>query len=163
MRMSMQPQPALTRRETLRHSLAVAGWLAGAGLLPTSAIAQSGWNRAAFDARSVDTVLQALGVASPTLSDEVVLNLPDLADDGATVPVAVSTALAGVRRLALLVEKNPSVLVAVFDVTEAVDASVALRIKMAESSNVYAVAILADGRVLYAVKDVKVTLGGCGA
>jgi sulfur-oxidizing protein SoxY len=74
----------------------------------------------------------------------------------------MSTALPGAQRLALLVENNPTVLLAVFDISDAIDVNVALRIKMAESSNVYAVAVLADGRVLYSVKGVKVTLGGCG-
>lgn len=158
----MQHGFAVTRRETLKQSLAVAGWLAAAGLLPLTARAQSAWNAAAFGARTIESVLEALGAAQPTPSDEVLLTIPDLADDGATVPVGVSTALDGVRRLALLVEKNPTVLLAVFDVSDAVDANVALRIKMAESSNVYAVAMLADGRVLYRVKGVQVTLGGCG-
>ncbi len=158
----MKASTAITRREALKHSLAVAGWLAGAGLLPTAAAAQSAWNPAAFGARTFDSVLDALGASRPTLSDEVLLTIPDLADNGAAVPVGVSTSLPGVQRLALLVEKNPTVLLAVFDITEAIDANVAIRIKMAESSNVYAVAMLADGRVLYRVKDVKVTLGGCG-
>ncbi|MDO9316317.1 MAG: thiosulfate oxidation carrier protein SoxY [Burkholderiaceae bacterium] len=161
----MKNRATHTRRDALKQSLAVAGWLAGAGLLPGTASAQltpSDWNAAAFGAHSFETVLEALGAARPTLSDAVVLTIPDLADNGAAVPAGVSTALPGVQRLALLVEKNPTVLLAVFDLSDAIDANVALRIKMAESSNVYAVAMLADGRVFYSVKDVKVTLGGCG-
>ena len=76
--------------------------------------------------------------------------------------MGASTALAGVRKLAILVEKNPAVLSALFEVTDSVDANMGTRVKMGQSSNVYAVAIMADGRVLYAMKEVKVTLGGCG-
>jgi sulfur-oxidizing protein SoxY len=75
--------------------------------------------------------------------------------------MSVSTTLAGAERLALLIEKNPTMLIAVFDVTPSVDAHLSLRVKMMESSNVIAVAFMSDGRVLYSIKDVKVTLGGC--
>ncbi len=158
----MKRRVAITRRETLKQSLAVAGWLAGAGLLPRPAAAQSAWNAAAFGGRTFDAVLDALGASGSVPSSEVTLTIPELADNGATVPVSMSTELAGARRLALLVEKNPTVLVAVFDLTDAIDAHVALRIKMAETSKVYAVAVLADGRVLYTARDVVVTLGSCG-
>ena len=78
------------------------------------------------------------------------------------VPVGCSTALPGVKRLALLVEKNPSALAAVFDVSDSVEFSVNTRVKMGQSSNVFAVAIMNDGKVLYAAKEIKITLGGCG-
>ena len=78
------------------------------------------------------------------------------------VPVGVATALPGVKRLLLLVEKNPNVLAAVFDATDAVETNVNTRVKMGQSSNVFAVAMMNDGKVLYAVKEIKVTLGGCG-
>jgi sulfur-oxidizing protein SoxY len=67
-----------------------------------------------------------------------------------------------VRRLLILVEKNPSPLVAMFNVSDAIDANVSTRAKMGQSSDVYAVAIMADGKALFAKKEVKVTLGGCG-
>jgi sulfur-oxidizing protein SoxY len=76
--------------------------------------------------------------------------------------VGASTTLAGVKKLMLLVEKNPSVLAASFDVSDAVDAAFTTRVKMGQSSNVMAVAVMADNRVLFAQKEVKVTLGGCG-
>ena len=75
---------------------------------------------------------------------------------------ALSTALPGVKRLLLLVEKNPNTLAAMFDITDAVEANVSTRVKMGQSSDVYAVAIMNDGKVLYAKKEIKVTLGGCG-
>jgi len=101
-------------------------------------------------------------VGTPVESKDVVLTGPDIAENGAVVPVAVSTSLPGVKRLLVLVEKNPNVLSAIFDVSDAVEASFSTRVKMGQSSNVFAVALMGDGKVLFAQKEVKVTLGGCG-
>ncbi len=155
------PLAGCDRREALRRSAAVACALLGCGLLPAIAVAQPPWNAAAFDATTTDSVLAALGASAPVASSDVVLTAPDVADNGGAVPMSVSTTLAGAERLALLIEKNPTVLLAVFDVTASVDAHMSLRVKMMESSNVIAVAFMSDGRVLYSIKDVKVTLGGC--
>jgi sulfur-oxidizing protein SoxY len=149
-----------TRREMIARSAAVAALLAGAGVLP--AHAQAAWNKAAFEAKSVDDAIKALGIAKPAESAEITFTAPDIAENGAVVPIAASTALAGVKRLAFLVEKNPTTLAGVFEFTEFVETSVATRIKMGQTSNVLAVAITGDGRVLYAQKEIKVTLGGCG-
>ena len=152
-----------TRRQLLSNSARLAGLLMASGLLPAVAQAQAGgYNTAAFDAKSVADAMKALGSSAPAESKDVTITGPDIAENGAVVPVGASTALPGVKRLALLVEKNPAVLSAVFDIGEGVDANVATRVKMGQSSNVYAVALMNDGRVLYAVKEVKVTLGGCG-
>ncbi len=87
---------------------------------------------------------------------------PDIAENGAVVPIAAATTLPGAKRLLVLVEKNPNILAAMFDLTDAVDPSISTRVKMGQSSNVYAVAMMGDGKVLFAQKEVKVTLGGCG-
>jgi sulfur-oxidizing protein SoxY len=149
-----------TRRKVLIASAKVAGLLAGAGLLP--AAAQAAWSQAAFDAKSLADAAKALGGGAPAESKDVTITGPDIAENGAVVPVGCSTTLAGVKRLALMVEKNPSALAAVFDVSDAIDASFNTRVKMGQSSNVFAVAFMADGKVLYAAKEIKVTLGGCG-
>jgi sulfur-oxidizing protein SoxY len=148
------------RREILQRSAAVAGLLAGAGLLPGTA--QAAWTAAAFDAKSMPDVAKVLGGGAPVESKDVTLTGPDIAENGAVVPVGAASGLAGVKRLALLVEKNPNLLAAVFDLSDAVDANIATRVKMSQSSNVYAVAFMADGKVLFAHKEIKVTLGGCG-
>jgi len=150
-----------TRREMLTHGATVAALLAGAGLWPQQA--RAAVNKAAFDARNLAEVTRAYGGSAPVESREVSLSAPDVAENGSAVQVTISTILPGVRRLLLLVEKNPAPLVAMFNVTDAVDANLTVRTKMSESSNVYAVAMLADGRALFARKDVKVTLGGCAA
>ena len=144
----------------MTRSATVAALLAAAGVLP--ARAQAAWNKAAFESKSVDEVLKALGIAKPVESSEIVFTAPDIAENGAVVPIAASTTLAGVKRLAFLVEKNPTTLAGVFEFTEFVETSVATRIKMGQTSNVLAVAITGDGKVLFAQKEIKVTLGGCG-
>ena len=149
-----------TRREMLAHGATVAGLMAAAGLLPSTALAS--WSKDAFDAKTLADAVKALGGGAPTASKDVTITGPDIAENGAVVPVGASTSLPGVKRLAILVEKNPSALAAVFDVTDAVDANIATRVKMGQSSNVFAVAMMADGKVLFAQKEIKVTLGGCG-
>lgn len=148
-----------TRRDTLKHSAAVAGLLASTGLFPQYAQA---FTKAAFEAKTMADVLKAFGAGAPTESKDVTLTAPDIAENGAVVPMGVSTTVPGAARLLLLVEKNPNALVAMFNVNDAVDANFSTRAKMGQSSDVYAVAITKDGKALFAKKEVKVTLGGCG-
>jgi len=150
----------VTRRLVLARSAKVATLLAGVGLLPTAA--QAAWSQAAFEAKSVADAVKALGGAAPVESRDVTLTASDIAENGAVVPLACACALPGVKRMLLLVEKNPNTLAAVFDVSDAVEANFGTRVKMGQSSNVFAVAMMGDGKVLYAQKEVKVTLGGCG-
>ena len=149
-----------TRREMLTTSATVAGLLATAGLMP--ATAHAAWAQAAFDAKTLAEAAKALGGGAPVESKDVTITGPDIAENGAVVPVGVATNLAGVKRLALMVEKNPNTLAAVFDMSDAVEANFNTRVKMGQSSNVFAVALMNDGKVLYAAKEIKVTLGGCG-
>ena len=150
----------LKRRDVLSRSGQLAVLMASAGLLPLQA--QAAWNAAAFEIKTMADLAKTLGASAPVESKDVVITGPDIAENGAVVPVGVSTTLAGVKKLMLLVEKNPSVLSASFDVTDAVDAAFTTRVKMGQSSNVMAVALMNDNRVLFSQKEVKVTLGGCG-
>ena len=150
----------LNRREMLSQSTKVAALLASIGLLPQAA--QAAYNAAAFEVKTMAELVKSLGGSAPVESKDVTITGPDIAENGAVVPIGVSSALPGVKRLMVLVEKNPSVLSAMFDVSDAVDANFSTRVKMGQSSNVYAVAMMADGKLLYAQKEVKVTLGGCG-
>jgi sulfur-oxidizing protein SoxY len=148
------------RRALLSHSAQVAALLATAGLLPQAA--HAAYNAAAFDLKTMAELVKALGGGTPTPSKDVTITGPDIAENGAVVPLGVASSLPGVKKLLVLVEKNPSVLSAMFDVSDAVDANFSTRVKMGQSSNVYAVAMMGDGKVLFAQKEVKVTLGGCG-
>lgn len=149
-----------TRRQNLQQSAVVAGLLAGTGLFPQ--FARAAFNKAAFDAKSIADALKAYGVGAPTESKDVTITGPDIAENGAVVPLGASTSLANVKQLLIMVEKNPSALVAMFNVTDSIDANISTRAKMGQSSDVYAVAITNDGKALFAKKEVKVTLGGCG-
>jgi sulfur-oxidizing protein SoxY len=148
-----------TRRETLKQSAVVAGLLASTGLFPQQAAA---YQKAAFDAKTLAEVAKALGAGAPVESKDVTVGGPDIAENGAVVPLTASTTLAGAKRVLILVEKNPAAMVAMFNVTDSVEANFATRAKMGQSSDVYAVAIMGDGKAFYAKKEVKVTLGGCG-
>ena len=148
-----------TRRKTLKQSAVVAGLLATTGLFPQYAFA---FNKDAFEAKSLADAFKALGAGTPVASQDVVIGGPDIAENGAVVPLTASTTLVGVKQILILVEKNPSALIALFNVTDSVEASFATRAKMGQSSDVYAVAVMADGKAFFAKKEVKVTLGGCG-
>jgi sulfur-oxidizing protein SoxY len=148
-----------SRRTTLQQGAIVAGLLMSTGLFPQYALA---FNAKAFEAKTLGDVLKALGAGAPTESKDVTITGPDIAENGAVVPLGASTALPGVKQLLVLVEKNPSALIAVFNMTDGVDSNISTRAKMGQSSDVYAVAVMNDGKVLFAKKEVKVTLGGCG-
>jgi sulfur-oxidizing protein SoxY len=121
----------------------------------------AGYPRAAFDAHSQAELLKALGLPAPVASRELTLSGPELSEDGSVVPVAVACTASGVQRLLIGVERNPNWLAAIFELAEGTEAGVATRLKMQQSSNVVALALLKDGRVLQAVREIKVTLGGC--
>lgn len=154
----------MERREFLASSsgataLALA---AASGLTPAYAQNAPGWNKAAFEAKSLADAAKALGATSaPVESKELVLQAPEIAENGNVVRVGAQSNLANTTQIALVVEKNPSALAAVFDIPAGTDANVSTNIKMGQSSNVYALAKVGD-KYFYAVKEVKVTLGGCG-
>ena len=148
-----------TRRDALKRSFAVVSLMMGAGMLPELAQA---FEKSAFDSKNMAEVFKALGLPMPTESKDVTLTAPDIAENGAVVPMTVQTSLSGAKKLLLLVEKNPSPLVAQFMLNPAVEASFQTRAKMSASCDVYAVAVMDDGKTLFTKKEVKVTLGGCG-
>jgi sulfur-oxidizing protein SoxY len=151
----------LQRRTTLKTggSLALIAAAVSAGVLPTSAFAQ--WNKNAFDAKNLNDVVKAMGGATAEKSNDIAITAPDIAENGAVVPIAVASKLANVESIAILVEKNPNSLAASFDIPAGTEANVGTRVKMGQSSNVHAV-VKAGGKYYVATKEVKVTLGGCG-
>ncbi|WP_419715158.1 thiosulfate oxidation carrier protein SoxY [Caldimonas thermodepolymerans] len=154
---------AMGNRRQFLHtsaSMAVLGLAASAGLLP--AAAQAAWNKSAFDAKGLAEVVKALGGAAPLESPDVRLHAPEIAENGNVVRVGVSTTLPGATRLALLVDKNPNTLAALFDIPAGTEPNVAFNIKMSQTSTVYAL-VQAGDRFYFAAREVTVTLGGCGA
>jgi sulfur-oxidizing protein SoxY len=147
----------LTRRAWTHASASILGLLSA---LPISAWAT--YNKAAFDSKSVSEAVKAMGAISYNESKDISFNAPDYAENGAAVSLNVSSTLPGVKKILLLVEKNPAALVASFQVSEFIETNFSTRIKMSQTSDVYAVAILSDGKALFAKKEVKVTIGGCG-
>ena len=151
-----------SRREALKGT-AILGLAVAAGLLkPGSAWAQaSGWNKAAFDTKTLNDAVKALGGASPTESSMITITSPDIAENGAVVPFTIESKLPKTENVAILVEKNPNILAANFSIPDGTQPWVNTRVKMGQTSNVIAL-VKADGKFYYASKEVKVTLGGCG-
>ena len=142
--------------------LAVMSLAVAAGLFrPGSAWAQQGWNKAAFETKSLNDLVKALGGAAAAESKDITITSPDIAENGAVVPFTISSKLPKTEQLALLVEKNPNILAASFNIPDGTDPSVNTRVKMGQTSNVIAL-VKADGKFYYTTKEVKVTLGGCG-
>jgi sulfur-oxidizing protein SoxY len=152
-----------SRREFLQagSGAGVLAFAAAAGLVrPGEAFAQQ-WNKAAFETKSFADTVKALGGAGSTESAQIQIIAPDIAENGAVVPITVESGIARTQTIAILIEKNPNALSASFDIPAGTDPFVTTRVKMAETSNVYAL-VKADGRYFHAVKEIKVTLGGCG-
>ena len=151
----------IKRRQSIKtgSSLALIAAAISAGILPTSAFAN--WNKAAFEAKNMADFLKAMGGSTAEKSADIIITAPDIAENGAVVPVAVASKIANTQSISILVEKNPSSLAAEFEILPGTEANVGTRVKMGQSSNVHAV-VKAGGKYYVATKEVKVTLGGCG-
>jgi len=147
-------------QEDRRAFLKLVSLMAAAGLLPAPAHAEE-WNKAAFAAKSVDDVVTLLGGSAPQQSDQVILSGPEIAENGAVVPLEISSQVPNTEAIAILIEKNPNTLAATFTIPPGTLPDIQTRVKMNETCNVYAL-IRSDGKFFYAAKEIKVTLGGCG-
>ena len=135
--------------------------LAAAGFLrPRDALAQQ-WNAAAFSTHGIAATLKALGVSGSVENSGIQIGAPDVSENGAYVPISVTSQLARTESIAILLENNPNALSAVFDVPAGTDPYLSLNVKLAESTNVYAL-VRAGGRYYHARREVRVTIGGCG-
>jgi sulfur-oxidizing protein SoxY len=150
------------RREFVKSG-SVLGLMVAAGLMTArqARAQQQAWNKAAFEAKSLDETVKALGGASSAQSGDITITAPDIAENGAVVPVGVASKIPNTQAVYILVEKNPNSLAAGFGIPAGTDANVSTRIKMGQTSNVHAV-VKADNKFYVATKEVKVTLGGCG-
>lgn len=157
----MKKSSHVDRRRAMQWTagtLAVGPALLGAG----AARAQAAWPKAAFDAKTAKEVLDILFKgAAIEKSDALGILAPDLAENGGVVPVTVQTTLAGVEMIALLAESNPRALVAVHTFGKRGQAPMTVRMKLAQSQNVTAVA-RAGGKVYTASRAIRVSIGGCG-
>ncbi len=147
--MKLQRRALIKSLFTAAALLAVPRWLLAAR--PTTA----------FDADTAEAVISDLFDGPITESDKVMLKIPDIAENGAVVPVTVSTELANVESISVVVLNNPTPLAAMFEMSPQSVPDISVRIKMGESSVVQAI-VKADGKLYSRSKEVKVTIGGCG-
>jgi sulfur-oxidizing protein SoxY len=152
------------RRAVLKAGggMGLLGLLVAAGFLPAGeAFAQQQWNAGAFGSKNFADAVKALGGAGPTESKAIQITAPDIAENGLVVPIAVTSGIPKTESIAILVEKNPNLLSAVFDIPAGTEPFVSTRVKLAESTDIYAL-VKADGKFHFMKKEIKVTLGGCG-
>jgi sulfur-oxidizing protein SoxY len=147
-----------TRRSALKATGAFAT-LVSLGLI-TQSQAQAAVDRAGFSVKTLDEALKAIGGNAAT-SDQITVVSPDIAENGAVVPVGVVSKLPNTTEIFIMIEKNPTPLAAVFMIPDGTVPDVQTRVKMGQSTNVIAV-VKADGKLFSAIKETKVTLGGCG-
>jgi sulfur-oxidizing protein SoxY len=128
--------------------------------IATQGQAHAAMDRAGFDIKSMADAVKALGGTAAN-SDQVTVVAPDIAENGAVVPVGAISKIPNTTEIYLIVEKNPTPMAAGFKIPAGTAADVQTRLKMGQSSNVFAV-VKADGKLFSAFKETKVTLGGCG-
>jgi sulfur-oxidizing protein SoxY len=151
-------------RRTLLRGAGASGVLAtamAAGVLKPSQALAAEYNKGAFEAKDVAGALKGIGAATPAESKDIVIKAPDIAENGAVVPVDVVSNIPNTQSISILVDKNPSPLAAHFDFANGALPQVAVRLKMGQTSQVEVV-VKAGGKAYVASKEVKVTVGGCG-
>ena len=141
----------------IRRALVAA--LALSIMKPLAALAA--WNKDAFGAKTPADAMKSLGMGSAAPSKDIVIEAPQIAENGAVVPVEVTSNIPGTTALVVLIEKNPFPLAARFDFKEGALPFVKVNVKMGETSDVRVLAE-AGGRHYVATKEIKVTIGGCG-
>ena len=153
-----------TRRLILKGAITVA--LIGLGnlpfgLAPALAAANDKYPEDAFKQKGDADAIKALYGKTAETSDKVKLDAPEIAENGAVVPITVSSTLADVTSISVLVVENPNALAASYKIPAGTLPSVASRLKMAKTTNVIAI-VEAGGKLYSTAKEVKVTVGGCG-
>lgn len=151
-------------RRTFLKGTGAAGTVAvaiAAGLLKPSQVLAAEWDKNAFGAKGMADAEKALGVSGAAESKDIAIKAPDIAENGAVVPVEVTSKIAGTQAIILFAEKNATPLVADFALSNGAEGYVSTRIKMGQTSNIRAI-VKAGGKSYTAVKEVKVTIGGCG-
>ena len=153
----------MQRRSFLKGTLAgsAVAVAVGAGLLQPRTVLAA-WPKTAFEAKSVQDAMTSLyGSADSTPSSDITIKAPDIAENGAVVPVSVTTTLANVTDIGIIAEKNGTPMAANFQMSPNAKGYISTRIKMGKTSSIIAV-VVAGGKTYSARKEVKVTIGGCG-
>jgi len=134
--------------------------LAAAALL-ASARTFAAWNKSGFEAKAANEAIKNLGAANLIESKDIAITAPDIAENGAVVPVAVTSKIPNTQSISIIAEKNPFPLAATFEIANGAESYASVRIKMGQTSNVRVI-VKADGKFYTSAKEVKVTVGGCG-
>lgn len=162
--MTIPPSNKMSSRRNFLHTLALGGAyvaaFAAGWLRPLQSLAAD-WNKAAFEATALANALRDIGAAASTESDQIQLKAPEIAENGAIVPVEITSKLPGTQTIYIFADKNPQPLVAIFEIEAGLEPFISTRIKMGESAKVR-VLVKAGGKFYVATQEVKVTLGGCG-
>jgi sulfur-oxidizing protein SoxY len=138
-----------------------AGAAALSGLLPPISAEAATWNKAGFESKALNDAIKSLGAANATETRDISITAPDIAENGAVVPVAIQSRIPNTQSIAILAEKNPFPLAATFDIAESAEPYASVRLKLGETTHVRAI-VKAGGKFYTASKEVKVTVGGCG-
>ncbi len=151
------------RRNTLKAGggAGLLALLAAAGIMRPGELLAADWNKAAFEVKSTQDAMKVLGAGSPATSADIILRAADIAENGAVVPIGVESKIPGTESIAILVDKNPNPLAASFSVPAGTEPSVTTRVKLGQTSDVYAL-VKANGKYYVSKKEIKVTIGGCG-
>lgn len=144
-----------------RRMLSAAGAYCLAMLLKPAAVLAATWNKEAFGAKKAADALAGIGATAATPSDAIVIEAPQIAENGAVVPVEIQSRIPGTTSIAVVIEKNPFPLAGTFDFMAGALPFVKVNVKMGETSDVRVVAT-AGGKHYTAAKEIKVTIGGCG-
>ena len=147
------------RRNFLKLSIGTCA--AAAGLLQAGAAWAATWNKNGFDSKTAVDAQNSLGATNLIDSRDITITAPDIAENGAIVPVAITSKIPNTQSISIIAEKNPFPLAASFDISAGGEAYVSTRLKMGQTSNVRAI-VKADGKFYTAIKEVKITVGGCG-
>ncbi len=134
---------------------------AAAGLLKAGSAWAAPWNKSAFESKTTADAQKNLGATNLIDSKDISITAPDIAENGAIVPVAVTSNIPNTQNITIIAENNPFPLAASFDIMTGGEGYVSTRIKMGKTSDVRAI-VKADGKFYTATKEVKVTVGGCG-
>ena len=134
---------------------------AATGMLKSGFAGAASRNDGAFTSKAVAETLKSLGAANLIDSRDITITAPDIAENGAVVPIAVTSKIANTQSISIIAEKNPFPLAATFDLSSGGEPYVSTRVKMGQTSDVRAV-VKADGKFYTTVKEVKITVGGCG-
>ena len=149
------------RRRSFLGIIAGAGALTTLGLFRTASALAATWNKQGFEAKAYNDALKGLGAANLIESKDITITAPDIAENGAVVPVAVTSKIPNTQSISIVAEKNPFPLAATFDVANGAEPYASVRIKMGQTSNLRAI-VKADGKFYTSAKEIKVTIGGCG-